>query len=431
MTSRAPMLNVSCTKSLFHLEETLLQQFSSVESWFNQEWQKTLPPIYGSVDLRNAGFKIAPVDMNLFPAGFNNLNPEFLHLAVAAARAIIREIHPATNTILVIPESHTRNLRYWDNIKTLQNILTEAGFTVRFGSIAPEMNAPQTFQLPGGQLDLEPVIREGQTLHLKDFYPDVILLNNDLSEGIPTILQNLTQIILPPAELGWYRRLKSTHFQHYANITESFAQHFSFDPWLITPLFKHCGEVDFMQQAGMQCVINNAEALFTKIEKKYAEYHITNAPFIIVKADSGTYGMAVMTVRNIEELKTLNRKQRTKMASIKGGKQVERVIIQEGVHTFETIAIGHENAVAEPVIYLWGKQVVGGFYRVHKSRGVDENLNSPGMQFEPIAFRQTCHEPLSNTDPFVCQNQYYIYGVVAKLSMLAAARELKELGQTS
>ena len=32
-----------------------------------------------------AGFKLAPVDMNLFPAGFNNLNPAFLPLSVEAA----------------------------------------------------------------------------------------------------------------------------------------------------------------------------------------------------------------------------------------------------------------------------------------------------------------------------------------------------------
>ena len=30
-----------------------------------------------SVDLRNSGFKLAPVDTNLFPGGFNNLNPGF------------------------------------------------------------------------------------------------------------------------------------------------------------------------------------------------------------------------------------------------------------------------------------------------------------------------------------------------------------------
>ena len=44
-----------------------------------------LPAFYGSVDLRNAGYKLAPVDMNLFPGGFNNLSEEMLPAAVQAA----------------------------------------------------------------------------------------------------------------------------------------------------------------------------------------------------------------------------------------------------------------------------------------------------------------------------------------------------------
>jgi len=82
--------------------------------------------------------------------------------------------------------------------------------------------------------------------------------------------------------------------------------------------------------------------------------------------------------------------------------------------------------VAEPVVYLWGDRVVGGFYRVHKDRGVDENLNAPGMHFEPIAFPQSCHEPCRQSEPDAAQNRLYVYGVVAQLSMLAAAREMKE-----
>ncbi len=127
---------------------------------------------------------------------------------------------------------------------------------------------------------------------------------------------------------------------------------FNVDPWLLSPLFRHCGKIDFMQQEGMECLIANAEILFAEIKKKYAEYNISYQPFLIVKADAGTYGMAVMTVRNVDELKSMNRKQRTRMSTTKGGQPVDRVIIQEGVYTFETV--GAEQAVAEPVVYLWG-----------------------------------------------------------------------------
>ena len=83
----------------------------------------------------------------------------------------------------------------------------------------------------------------------------------------------------------------------------------------------------------------------------------------------------------------LNRKQRNKMSVVKEGLEVSEVLIQEGVHSFETL----NDAVAEPVIYMIDRYVVGGFYRVHTGRGKDENLNAPGMHFEPLAFDTGCN----------------------------------------
>lgn len=418
-------LNTKDTEQLHLLERHFLANRKLIEEWFQQQWQLTTPPIYGSVDLRNAGFKLAPIDMNLFPAGFNNLNPDFLSHSVEAAEKTIHAISPAIKKILVIPESHTRNLRYWSNIKTLQNILESAGFDIRFGSLNPEVTQQTDIVLESGDtLVLSPLQRQQNKLLVDGFDPDLVLLNNDLSNGIPEILQNLNQIIVPPAELGWSQRLKSEHFQFYALVAAEFAESIKIDPWLISPMFRYCGEIDFMQQEGMDCLISNGEVLFAELEKKYQQYKIPHQPFLIVKADAGTYGMAVMTVRNVDELKSMNRKQRTKMSTIKGGQPVNRVIIQEGVYTFETF--GAEQAVAEPVVYLWGSCVVGGFYRVHKDKSVDENLNSPGMEFQPLAFAETCNQPREELDPDACPNRFYTYGIVAKLSMLAAAREMKE-----
>jgi glutamate--cysteine ligase len=368
-----------------------------IETWFEAQWRDIQPPVYGSVDLRNAGFKLAPIDMNLFPAGFNNLNPNYLSLSITAAKIILNRVYPGAKRILIIPESHTRNQYYWENMKTLQSILEGAGYEVKIGAI-------------------EKLTRHDDELRAEEFIPEIVLLNNDLSEGIPDILQNIKQVLVPPAELGWSQRLKSGHFQYYAEVTAEFADVIGIDPWLVAPLFRHCGEIDFMQQEGLECLIGNAEVLFEAIKKKYEQYQIKHQPFLIVKADAGTYGMAVMTVRNVDELRHLNRKQRTRMSTIKGGQPVRRVIIQEGVYSFETV--GSEKFVAEPVVYLWGSAVVGGFYRVHQDRGVDESLNTPGMKFEPLPFERSCADP--------CENQYYLYGVVARLSMLAAAREIKD-----
>ncbi|VVC75084.1 hypothetical protein AQUSIP_03600 [Aquicella siphonis] len=429
VTSHAALqLNTSVTEQLHVLESHFLARRKLIEGWFHSQWEQTMPPVYGSIDLRNSGFKLAPIDMNLFPAGFNNLNPDFLNYSVSAAHAIIQKAVPGAKKILLIPESHTRNLRYWSNIKILQDILIKAGFQVRFGILSAEITAPHEIVLEsGGKVLVEPLRRKDNALCLDQYEPDIVLLNNDLSDGIPEILQNLQQAVVPPAQLGWSQRFKSEHFQYYALVAAEFAELVNIDPWLISPLFRYCGEIDFMQQEGMECLGANAEVLFAEIQKKYNEYRIPHQPFLIIKADAGTYGMAVMTVRDANELGSLNRKQRTRMSMTKGGQPVRRVIIQEGVYTFETF--GPDKAVAEPVIYLWGSQVVGGFYRVHQNRGIDENLNSPGMKFEPLAFAQTCHEPREDMDPDACPNRFYTYGIVAKLSMLAAAREIKGLRQ--
>jgi glutamate--cysteine ligase len=70
--------------------------------------------------------------------------------------------------------------------------------------------------------------------------------------------------------------------------------------------------------------------------------------------------------------------------------------------------------------------VVGGFYRVHTGRGTDENLNAPGMHFVPLAFESSClPEPFGAPD--CMPNRFYAYGVIARLSLLAAALELERM----
>jgi glutamate--cysteine ligase len=163
------------------------------------------------------------------------------------------------------------------------------------------------------------------------------------------------------------------------------------------------------------------DAVLQKIRVKYAEYDVKQDPFVIVKADAGTYGMGIMTVKDASEITGLNRKQRNKMAVVKEGLQVHDVLVQEGVYTFENI----NDAVAEPVIYMIDHYVVGGFYRVHTGRGVDENLNAPGMSFEPLAFQTCCTLPNPDCEPDDLPNRFYAYGVVARLALLAAALEIE------
>jgi glutamate--cysteine ligase len=419
-----PHLITALTGPINELEARILESLPAIERWFRLEWMEHTPPFYTSVDVRNAGFKLAPVDTNLFPGGWNNLTPEMLPLAVQAAMAAIEKICPEAKNLLLVPEKHTRNTFYLQNVAQLSRIFHQAGMNVRLGTLDPEVKEPTTLALPdGGSLVVEPLVRGKHRLGTKDFDPCTILLNNDLSSGIPKVLENLhEQYVLPPLHAGWAVRRKSNHFHSYEEVAKKFAKLLGMDPWLINPLFGQCGEVNFAEESGLECVQSNADALLAKIRRKYKEYGINEKPFVVIKADNGTYGMGIMTVRDAKELDAVNRRTKNKMSVVKEGQQVTQVIIQEGVPTYERV----NEAVAEPVVYMLDRYVVGGFYRVHAERGIDENLNAPGASFVPLAFAESTHMPRPGVKPGAsAPNRFYMYGVIGRLAMLAASYELE------
>ncbi|MFM7759598.1 MAG: glutamate--cysteine ligase [Burkholderiaceae bacterium] len=421
-----PHLVTALNGPLLELEKKILDATPAIERWFRLEWQEHTPPFYCSVDMRNSGFKLAPVDTNLYPGGFNNIAQEMLPLAVQAAMAAIDKYCPDARNLLLIPERHTRNTFYLQNVARLIQIFRQTGLNVRLGTLSEEIKSPTTLDLPdGGTLTLEPLVRSsnGRRLGLKNFDPCTILLNNDLSAGIPSILEGLhEQTLLPPLHAGWAIRRKTNHFAAYDEVAKKFGKLIDIDPWMVNPYFAKCGTVNFHERTGEECIAQNVDAVLAKIRKKYKEYGIKEAPFVIVKADAGTYGMGIMTVRDASEVKDLNRKQRNKMAVIKEGLEVSDVIAQEGVHSFEHI----NESVAEPVVYMIDRYVIGGFYRVHAERGVDENLNSPGAHFVPLAFAQQHSLPDLGAKPgTAAPNRFYMYGVVARLALLAASLEIE------
>ncbi|OWG13232.1 glutamate--cysteine ligase [Delftia sp. K82] len=419
-----PHLITALTGPINELEQRILDSMPAIERWFRLEWMEHTPPFYCSVDIRNAGFKLAPVDTNLFPGGWNNLTDEMLPLAVQAAMAAIEKICPEARNLLIIPENHTRNTHYLANVVQLKRIFNMAGLNVRIGSISPDVKKTTTVTLPHGDtVTLEPVIRSKRRIGLKDFDPCTILLNNDLSSGVPGIVEELyEQYLLPPLHAGWSVRRKSRHFQSYEEVAKRFGKLLGIDPWLINPLFGRSEGIDFANGVGMEGLAEQVDMLLAKVRRKYKEYGIKEKPFAIVKADNGTYGMGVMTVRDAKELAELPRKSRNKMGMIKDGQTVHDVIIQEGVLTQERM----NNAVAEPVVYMMDRYVVGGFYRMHPERDVDENLNAPGAGFVPLAFQHSTQLPQIGARPGASMpNRFYMYGVVARVAMLAASYELE------
>lgn len=390
-----------------HLQTLLHERGDAVAEWLAECGREKPPFIYGSVDLRHSGTKIVPVDTNLFPGGFNNLSPTARTEATAESRQYLQARFPEAKQLLILPENHTRNLPYLENLACLRDILTDAGYNVRIGTLRDDVQAAETLETSAGRPIVQEAIRcEGGKLVVDDgFTPDVIIANNDFTLGAPDKLKNCDIPLIPPVGMGWYRRRKREHFSAYDALARDFGEAFDLDHWLISAYFRFCGMVDFRKREGFECVATNAQMVLDILKVKYAEYGITDDPYVYVKADSGTYGMGVMTVKSGEEVLALNKKGRHKMDVIKEGHHNTEVVIQEGVPTADQVA-GH---MAEPMIYVVGERAVGGAFRANEQRDAYGNLNAPGMKFHPL--------DATTADAFT------VYGLIARLATLAAARE--------
>ena len=420
-----PHLVTALTGPINELEQRILDSMPAIERWFRLEWMEHTPPFYSSVDVRNAGYKLAPVDTNLFPDSWNILTPAMLPLAVQAAMASIEKICPEARNLLIVPENQTQSTSYLSNLAQLRRVFHMAGLNVRIGSISPDVKKSVAIALPDGEsITLEPVVRTKGRIGVKDFDPCTILLNNDLSAGVPGILEDLhEQYLLPPLQAGWATRRKSVHSKCFEEVSKRFGKLIGVDHWLINPMFDKCAQVDFSTEAGVQDLTVRVDALLSKIRKKHKEYGIKEKPVVVVKADNSDPRMGVLTVRDAKDLESARLQVvRDGAAPSVGGSPLFDVLIQEGVLTCERV----NDAVAEPVVYMMDRYVVGGFYRVHAQRKVDENLNAPGSSFVPLAFAESTHLPQPGIKPGAsAPNRFYMYGVIGRLAMLAASYELE------
>jgi glutamate--cysteine ligase len=143
---------------------------------------------------------------------------------------------------------------------------------------------------------------------------------------------------------------------------------------------------------------------------------------VVVKADHGHQGLGIMTVRDVKDLEEAHLRARGRTVGAREAQAPAELIIQEGVLTNERV----NEAVAEPVVYMMDRYVVGGFYRIHAERGIDENLNAPGASFVPLAFADSGRLPQRGEKPGSSSpNRFYMYGVIGRLAMLAASYELE------
>lgn len=392
------------------LKNLLQNRKEEIEDWFRIALQNTQPFFYNSVDLRHSGFKLAPVDTNLFPAGFNNLNEYERVRASKTVKEYFAAYYPSVRKVLLIAEDHTRNTYYLENVNILAKVLVNAGMELQISSLATYESgvAVNLETASGAHITYTPIERNGDIIATTSgFLPDFILMNNDMTSGAPDLFEGITQTISPSPSLGWHLRRKTSHFEAYNEMARNFANKFGIDYWLISTYFERCGVVDFKEKQGLECVAMHVDKLLWKIQQKYNEYQVKETPYVFVKSNMGTYGMGIMTAKSGEEIFAIGKDIRKKMNVIKGGARNTEVIIQEGVPTIDKVG-GHS---AEPMIYLMGGKPVGCIYRSNTRQDSYGNLNASGMGFSSIGDH--------TNDKEVCGS----LGLIAKLAAHAAAWE--------
>lgn len=404
------------------ITEILFQKISEnrqkIEDFFEEKFKKTPAIFYNSVDLRHSDFKIAPVDTNCFPAGFNNLSDKSLKKAKNIFKEFLAKKFPLAKNILLIPENHTRNLRYLENISNLKNILGENAI---IGSLIPELLEKTTIDLENNHsVTLHPLKKIDNKISTIDgFIPDLIILNNDLTDGIPEILKNIQTPITPSPDMGWHSRTKSHHFTIYNELAKELALILNIDPWLISSLHNSCHDVNFKEKKGIESLAKYVDELIENLNKKYQEYGIDDKPYCFLKADNGTYGIAVWSVFSGAEVLEINKKERNKMNMLKGSIQTTQVMIQEGIKTIDKIS----NKIAEPMIYLLNGKVVGNLFRVNESRDEQISLNTAGMSFFDIENLTDSQLNLGLEKNKIIE----IYSLISRLAAVAAAVETSQL----
>lgn len=398
------------------LHENFCNQSGSINDWFCEKTKNLNYPIYSSYDIRDAGFKISNVDANIFPAGFNNICPTDKESSVPLISKYIDDHYGnSTKRILLVTEEHTNNPYYWDNVTTIQSLLEQAGRKVLIG-IPQQLNQPLILTSASGK-KVSVVSAYENSSWVNEFKPDLVISNNDFSNSHDEWAAQLTLPMNPPRQLGWYQRKKSLYFKNYNQLVSEFSKVVGFDPFLLNVETEVYENFDLADDSSRQHLANQVDSMIERLAESYRQRKINQKPFIFVKNNSGTYGLAVVRVDSGRDVLEWNYKARKKMKAAKGGAEVEEVIIQEGIPT----NVKTDGATAEPVIYMIGCQLAGGFLRTHAEKNDTESLNSPGAVFQKLCVSDLNvslkGSPLEN-----------VYGWTAKLGLMAIGLEAQQMG---
>ena len=314
------------------------------------------------------------------------------------------------------PESHTRNAAYVENLKTLQRLIEQAGFRCTVGS--PELADHGSLAGISGPLNLDIVslqmVNDEESIVVNGEQPDLILLNNDLTEGIVPGLG--TSRVSPPPVMGWHSRKKSHHYDALSDYVSEIAELIGIEPWcLITDWFVSKDKCLDRESCRIELAAE-VDDFIQRIKNKYHTLGIDREPVVFIKNDSGTYGLGILSVRSGEELLSLSNRKMRKLMYSKGGVEVENFLIQEGIPTRLETADG---GPVEPVVYLVDGQAASWFYRINEKKSDIDNLNSPSASFESY----------TDVGHLYGENAHGWHALVAELSMLAMGKEFSNYRQ--
>ncbi|MCP4912474.1 MAG: hypothetical protein GY909_05100 [Oligoflexia bacterium] len=392
------------------LECFITENWNRVNEYIDQQSSDLPIPFYTSVDIRESKDKFAPVDNNIYPAGFNNLCQLDLDASGKQFRTTIESYSSGAKKIGIIPESNTKNLFYLDHLAFLSKALMDEEYEVSFISFDEDLfEGKESLSLLSHskfEINIHKAKIIDQIIFADETALDFVVLNNDQSDPLDVEWDSIKTPIAPSPKLGWYKRQKNLHFEEYRDVADAFAKNFEIDPCLLQALFLTKDGIDFSTKEGLEELGSAVDELLTKINTEDGERKI------FVKASQGTYGMGISVVSSGEEIVSMNRKKRNKMDIGKNKIKFTSALIQEGVDSI----LRYDDMPAEVTIYLVGGKPVGGFVRANESKAANENLNSRGM-----VFRKYCISEIRENNDY--QSKEAVYSIIARLSTLAAAKE--------
>ncbi|MBA45406.1 MAG: hypothetical protein CMB31_02315 [Euryarchaeota archaeon] len=385
---------------------SLFDKKNIILEWLEQK-RKNIPlPIYGSFDIRDAGWKTVVVDANAFPAGFNNLNPNDLEKLSMGLKRWFENLEHKPECLLLWPEAHTRNSGYLDNIHVIKSLIEGIGIEILVGT---DLLNSQTVSTSFGDLSFVDVNVEDDFVNADGENIDTIFLNSDLSDG-PLNISGVN--VFPPSHMGWHSRSKCRHFEHVSDLVHELGDLVGIDPWLIGPWGfisrGRCLEDKFCRERLAGDIHEGLEF----ISGKYKQYNIDSKPSLFIKNDRGTYGLGIIRVEDPEEILNLSKRKMNRLTYAKGGKDAEDFLLQEAVPTFLT----SNQSVIEPVGYGVNGEVVSWFFRSNEKHGILDNLNTPSTKF-------ILDHDLSKEASLQVINRRWLHTLVANISMIAMGME--------